>query len=282
MEEKQVDKILEAKSDFEKKAEQMVAEEIIKRLGVAIELRNQGKDAESDKVVNDMKDWLERDIQEIENQLASGKDTVSDRSVFPQEGDMVAQGDKVVLGVIKKDEREKYLAVSYEHSSMKEWYKEEAFRKTTWEDFLSENSFVCSIYDKISGEYVGYCSIKNLMKDEWEIAIELKSDACHKGYGTEALHIFMETVHQLTGRRFFRARVEIDNYASQGLMKKLGAIPNGVSEFLLHGEEIEKFQKEHQDMITDEIRNVAADFCMDAEAILGYVLEYRFDMMKRR
>lgn len=27
-------------------------------------------------------------------------------------------------------------------------------------------------------------------------------------------------------------------------------------------------------MITDEIRSVAEEFCMDAEDILGYVLEY--------
>lgn len=63
-------------------------------------------------------------------------------------------------------------------------------------------------------------------------------------------------------------------------MKKLGAYPNGISEFLLHGEEIEKFQAEHKDMITDKIRSVAAEFCMEAEDILGYVLEYRIDMEK--
>ena len=31
-------------------------------------------------------------------------------------------------------------------------------------------------------------------------------------------------------------------------------------------------------MITDEIREVAEEFCMEAEDLLGYVLEYRFDM----
>ena len=64
-------------------------------------------------------------------------------------------------------------------------------------------------------------------------------------------------------------------------MRKLGAIPNGISEFILHGEELEKFQNENKEMITEEIRNVAEEFCMDAEDILGYVLEYRIDMEKR-
>lgn len=85
-------------------------------------------------------------------------------------------------------------------------------------------------------------------------------------------------MHKLTGRCYFRERGEIDNHASQELMKKLGATPNGISEFLLHGEEIEKFQEENKENITDEIREAAAEFCMDAEDILGYVLEYRFDV----
>ena len=110
------------------------------------------------------------------------------------------------------------------------------------------------------------------------MAIELKPEACHKGYGTEALQLLMQALNRLTDRRYFRVRVEIDNHASQGLMKKIGAIPNGISEFLLHGEEIENFQEDYKDMITDEIREVAAEFCMEAEEMLGYVLEYRLDV----
>ena len=117
-----------------------------------------------------------------------------------------------------------------------------------------------------------------MVQGDWELAIELKPEACHKGYGTEALTLLMQEMNRLTGKRFFRARVEIDNHASQRLMKKLGGIPDGISEFLIHGEEIEEFQAEHKELITDEIRAVAEEFCMEAEEILGYVLEYRFDM----
>lgn len=274
-------KIFEAKQKFERKAEQAIVEEVIKQLEAAIELKKQGKDADGDKVVDNIKVWLERKIQEIEEQSQPEEQQEIDGFIFPHEGEIVAEGNKVILGVIKKEEKEKYLAVSYQHSFMKGAYKKKAFREATWEEFMSENSFVCSIYEKISGEYVGYCSIKNFVKEDWELAIEIKSDECRKGYGTEALSVLMDAVHKLTGKRFFRARVEIDNYASQGLMKKLGANPNGVSAFLLHGEEIERFQEEHKNMITEEIRNVAAEFCMEAEEILGYVLEYRFDMLNK-
>lgn len=272
--------ISEMKRKTKSKAERVLIEEVIKCLESAIELKDQGKDAEGDAVMNDTKDWLDGIIKGIENNMGQEEPPVIERSSLPQAGEVVAEGDKIILGVLREDEREKYLAVSYEYSYTKSAFNDERFVEMTWKEFLSDSSFVCSIYEKESGEYVGYCSIKNLSKGDWELAIELKPEECHKGYGTEALPLLMQALHKLTGRRYYRARVEIDNHASQGLMKKLGATPNGISEFLLHGEEIGKFQEENKDNITDEIKVVAAEFCMDAEDILGYVLEYRFDVEK--
>ena len=73
------------------------------------------------------------------------------------------------------------------------------------------------------------------------------------------------------------SRVEVDNYASQALHRKLGAVPNGMSEFLLHGEEIIKYQNENQHLIDDNIRKLAADFGVEPIEILGHVLEYKIE-----
>lgn len=272
-------KVAEVRRDIRKQAEKEVLNEVVKRLEDALEFKNQGKEAEGDKIVKDMINWLERITEEEEDKLKeTNKQNSTDRSLFPQTGEIVTVGDSVLLRVVEESEKEKYLNVTYEYSVMKGMYKDESFRETTWKEFLSENAFVCSVYNKTSSEYIGYCSIKDMGKPEWELAIELKSEFCKQGYGTEALMLLMKFVYDLTGRRFFRARVEVDNYASQRLMRKLGAIPNGISEFLLHGEEIAKFQMEYKDMITAEMKEVAEEFCMEAEDLLGYVLEYRFDM----
>lgn len=272
-------KVAEIRRDIRKKAEKEVLNEVVKRLEDALEFKNQGKEEEGDKIVKDMINWLEKITDEAGNKVNEPNiENSTERSSFPQMGEIVAVGDSVFLRVVEETEKEKYLNVTYEYSVMKGMYKDESFRETTWKEFLSDNAFVCSIYNKISSEYIGYCSIKDMGKPEWELAIELKSEFCKQGYGTESLMLLMKSVHNLTGRRFFRARVEVDNYASQRLMRKLGAVPNGISEFLLHGEEIDKFQMEYKDMITDEIREVAEEFCMEAEDLLGYVLEYRFDM----
>ena len=164
--------IFEMKRKIKSKAERALIEEAIKRLEAAIELKDQGKEAEGDAVVNDMKDWLNGIIEGIEKNVVQEEPPVIERSSLPQAGDVLAVGEKIILCVIREEEREKYLAVSYEYSYMKGAYKDERFVETTWKQFLSEASFVCSIYEKKSGKYVGCCSIKNLSKCDWELAIE--------------------------------------------------------------------------------------------------------------
>jgi len=274
-------KINELVHKFSDNAGDAVIDKVLAQLEHAIELKDQGKDDEADKVVNDLKAWLDDSIQQLEN--CTKEDEIEiERAMLPKYGEIIAEGDRIRLGVVREDEKEKYLAVSYEYSFMKSAFKDKKFLENLWDEFLSETAFVCSIYEKESGRYVGYCSVKSLRKDDWELAIELIPSECHKGYGSEALTLLMRTLHELTGKRFFCARVELDNHPSQGLMKKIGGHPDGVSEFLLHGEDIDKFREEYKDQITDEIRAVAEDFCMDAEDMLGYVLRYRFDMMDRQ
>lgn len=60
-------------------------------------------------------------------------------------------------------------------------------------------------------------------------------------------------------------------------IKKLGAYPDGISEFLLHGESLEQFRKENVKYIDKHICDLADEFCVEPEELLGCVLEYRID-----
>ena len=60
-------------------------------------------------------------------------------------------------------------------------------------------------------------------------------------------------------------------------MKKLGSMPNGVSEILLHGETLEKFVKDNLNLIDDNLKVLAHEFCVEPEMLLGQVLEYRIE-----
>lgn len=197
--------------------------------------------------------------------------------MFPESGELFAENEKVRLCVVKESEKEDYIALSYTYSCMKSAFQDEEFVEDLWNGFISARSFTCTVYDQETGAYIGYCAIKDLKKADWELAIELKPDWCHKGYGTEAVDLFVKKIANITGKRSFRARVATDNEASQALMKKIGARPNGVSQFLLRWEALEEFRQNNQDMINDRFRELAKEFGVEPEEMLGQVLEYRLD-----
>lgn len=240
------------------------------------QLMKDGKQEEAERLMNEYESDLDAMLDEMS--VVSQRDV--DRSNFPHKGQVFAKDDYVRLQMISEHEKEQYIQVSYECSYSKGIFRSEneVYINSLWEDFLQEYTFVCSIYDKNSNEYVGYCSIKDMRRNEWELAIELKEKYRHKGYGYHALSLMIEKLTALSKQKQYRARVDIDNYASQGLMKKLGAIPNGISEFLLHGRNLEEFQKENKSSIDDSIRCVAAEFQVSPEELLGHVLEYRLEM----
>jgi hypothetical protein len=52
---------------------------------------------------------------------------------------------------------------------------------------------------------------------------------------------------------------------------------DGISEMFLHGKELEKFQEENKNLITDRIIEVAEKFCVEPIDLIGHVLEYRIE-----
>lgn len=222
-------------------------------------------------------------ITELEDSIKTEKpvNTITAKRMvnrLPKRGELFAENSKIRLSVISEVEKDNYINVSYECSAVKGAFRNTDYVKYLWEEFLDKNAFVCSIYDRETDEYIGYCSIKDLRQDYLELAIEEKKAYRNQGYGTRAIHLFTTKLTELLGERFYRVRIDMDNYASQKLFKKVGAYPNGISEFLLKGKELEKFQEENIGMIDEKMRNVAEEFCMDAEDMLGCVLEYLIDM----
>ena len=67
-----------------------------------------------------------------------------------------------------------------------------------------------------------------------------------------------------------------DNYASQALFEKLGAEPNGISEFWIHDEEsIRKCEEENLHLIDEKLCKVAKKFEVEPRKLLSHVLEYK-------
>lgn len=254
-----------------------MCDSILKQLEKAISLKEDGLILESDAVIN----MLSLEVEKIMPQFDEPKEKIEnlnfDKSILPRRGQLFVENAKVILRAISDEDHEDYMKVSYECAIMKSAFKENAFKKDLWESFLSDTAANFSIYDKVSGEYVGYCGIKNINVENWELVIELLEKYRHRGYGYHALATMLNALTELTGKTTYRSRVDSDNYASQNLMKKLGAIPNGISEMLIHGEDLRKFQEENKDLIDDKLRKLAKEFHVAPIDLIGHVLEFRIE-----
>ena len=213
-------------------------------------------------------------MKELENQASNS----FSRHSLPLPGELFAENDKVYLRMICESDYEKIMEVSCECSKVKSAFEIESFKKILWKSFIEEYAIVVSVIDKITNEFVGYCSIKDIREKEWEIAIEEMAKYHRQGFGYNALSLFTNKLTELTGRKTYRVRIFIDNKASQLLFKKLGAIPNGISEFLLSGEVLSDFQKDNKDLIDEDIIRIADEFNVVPEQLIGHVLEYKLNV----
>lgn len=244
--------------------------ELLELLEAECEKADDGNSIDKDKLM----DIISAKAKEFTGKLANKELRVFDRSILPVNG-IFSENGNVRLKVIESNEKEKYMKVSEQCSISKTVF--EQVKDFLWQDFLSDNMFVCSIYDSNTNDYVGYCSIKELDSLEWEIAIELLEEYRNKKYGTAALNMFMDKLTELTGNRFYKYLVDIDNKPSQKLIRRVGGYPDDITEFTLYGDDLERFREENLDMINDDIREVAEEFCSAPEALIGMVLQYRVD-----
>lgn len=123
-------------------------------------------------------------------------------------------------------------------------------------------------------KYVGYCGIKDTRKDQWEISIEILKKNSNKGIGYRSINILLQAIKERLGVTGFRVRIEPDNEASQRLFEKLGATPNGISEFLLHGQKMEEYEEANLKLLDNRLVGLAGKFGVEPRKMLSCVLEY--------
>ncbi len=254
-----------------------MCDSILEQLEKAISLKEDGLILESDAVMDMLSLEVEKILEQFDEPEEKTENQNFDKSILPRRGGFLAENEKIVLRAVTNEDYENYMEVSYECAIMRSAFKEDVFKKDLWESFLSDTAANFSIFDKLTGEYVGYCGIKNINVESWELAIELLKKYRHRGYGYHALVVMLNALVELTGKTTYRSRVDSDNYASQNLMRKIGAIPNGISEMFIHGEDLRKFQEENKDLIDDKLRKLAKEFHVAPIDLIGHVLEFRIE-----
>lgn len=203
-------------------------------------------------------------------------------SIFHSKGVTLGEDNTIILKSISEEDYENYMRISYYNSSIKKVFDEfdnfnsYNLKKDLWETFISDECAYYSIYKKITGEFIGYCGIKDITKQIWELGMELKPEYRNLGYGYLSLQIMMKQIYNKTGIFEYQAKVNVDNYSCQGLMKKMSAIPHGITELWLRDEYLIKYQKMNAHLINDDnIKRLAVEFNVRPIDLIGRVLIYK-------
>lgn len=188
-------------------------------------------------------------------------------------GEVHCPGSDLILRKASDADREGYLALQQEYCIMKSMLKEESYCDMIWNEHLEPKALMLTITK--AGTYIGYCGIKNTTQKPWEIAIELLPQWTNRGIGRIAIPAMMAAIYERLNEMEYRVRIDPGNVPSQKLFEKLGAVPNGISEFLIHDQDsLKKVEEDNLHLIDEDTITLAAKFGVEPRALLSHVLEY--------
>jgi len=195
------------------------------------------------------------------------------KDTFWSSGNVTTADESLILRKVDDGDREGYIALQKEYSIMKSMLNEQAYCDMAWNEHVEPKALMLTILK--DGANVGYCGIKSLVHEPWEIAIELLPQWTNHGIGSHAITAMMEAISMRLGVTKFRVRIDPGNQASQKLFEKLGAIPNGISEFLIHDQDtLKKVEEDNLHLINEEHIALAEKFGVQPRQLLSHVLEY--------
>ena len=189
-------------------------------------------------------------------------------------GECIITENEIILRKVQDSDKDIFIELQKENNIVKSMMKEEAYRNMLWNEHIEYKALMFSIV--VDNEYVGYCGIKNTTHEQWEIAIEILNKWKHKGIGYRAISVMLDEIKNRLNVSEFRVRIDAENYPSQRLFEKLGAEPNGISEFLLHEEaDIRRCEEENIHLLDERIQELAKQFNVEPRRLLSHVLEYK-------
>lgn len=252
--------------------------QLLEELDILKKLNGEGKEVVSKeellRVIEAKEKELLEEISYLEKKEASLAGGVYNLSLFDE--NILCENSDIILRKAIDDDKEPYYQLKREYAYMKSAFAKPEFKEELWQEYLSAESLYYTIAKKEDNMFIGYCGVKNLNRKIWEIAIEIKRDCCHQGYGYSVLKMYLEAVAKISKRHEFSSRVDTDNIASQKLMEKLGFQPYGLSEFLLHREEDQlAVEEEYKDKLDDRYMALAKKFNVEPRKLLSHILEYR-------
>lgn len=208
------------------------------------------------------------------NMAIAEKSASQIRDSFWSFGEEIELPNGILLRKVKDADRAGFLSLKRIYSPTAGLLKQEAYQNMVWREHTEQKSLAISI--EHNGIYAGYCGIQDLSKKVMEISIELLPEKTAQGIGFAAVCAMLDELQDRLGVLEYRIRIEPTNLASQRLFEKLGAVPNGISEFWLHKpEDLDELENENESLIDAALVSVAEKFSVEPRTLLSHVLEYK-------
>ena len=101
-----------------------------------------------------------------------------------------------------------------------------------WDDLLSEDHLTCSILQRDTGAFCGFCQLHWVFSDVPELGIDLLPEYHQKGIAAEILPSFLKQAKMLLKNEYFYSKIKKNNIPSQKLAEKIGGICIGTKNLL--------------------------------------------------
>ncbi len=101
-----------------------------------------------------------------------------------------------------------------------------------WEELLSEDHLTCSILEKGTEVFCGFCQLQWVFSDIPELGIDLLPAYHKNGIAAEVLPPFLSRAKKLLHCGHFYSKIKKNNLPSQKLAEKIGGICTGTKNLL--------------------------------------------------
>lgn len=101
-----------------------------------------------------------------------------------------------------------------------------------WDELLSEDHLTCSILQKDTGAFCGFCQLQWVFSDTPELGIDLLPAYQKSGISVEVLPPFLSHAKKLLHCNHFYSKIKKNNIPSQKLAEKIGGICIGAKNLL--------------------------------------------------
>ena len=148
--------------------------------------------------------------------------------LFDAKGIFLTTENHILRRILPK-EKEEYKALAQKNNPD---FLPTSANALAWEELLSEDHLTCSILQKDTGAFCGFCQLQWVFSPVPELGIDLLPEYHRAGIAAEVLPPFLSHAKSLLKNEYFYSKIKKNNLPSQKLAEKIGGICIGTKSLL--------------------------------------------------